>query len=53
MNEVVGAGMADQSRASKPVRMSSISAASATPRVIGPAWDSVPNGLAGHSGTSP
>ena len=33
--------------------MSSISAASVTLRVIGPACDRVPNGLAGHTGTSP
>src|SRR5882672_3838260 len=52
-NDVVGVGNADQSLASKPVRMSSIRAASATLRVIGPACESVPNGLAVHIGTSP
>src|SRR5437763_13615544 len=52
-NEAVGVGNADQSLGSKPVRMSSINAASATLRVIGPACERVPNGLAGHTGTSP
>ena len=38
---------------SNPVRMSSDSAASRTVRAIGPACESVPNGLAGHNGTRP
>lgn len=45
--DVVGVGIAAQSRASNPVMMSIIAAASRTVRVIGPACDSVPNGLAG------
>jgi hypothetical protein len=46
-------GKADQSRASGSAITSSISAASATVEVIGPAWESVPYGLGGHSGMRP
>ena len=46
-NDPAGVGSADQSRGSKPHRMSSSAAASGTLRVIGPAWESVPNGLGG------
>src|SRR5690625_3721986 len=52
-NDDVGVGKADQSRESNPLMMSSSSALSRTDRVIGPAWASVPYGLAGHSGISP
>jgi len=52
-NDAVGVGVLDQSRGSNRVRMSSMTAASVTLRVIGPACDSVPNGLAGQTGTSP
>ena len=38
---------------SNPLMTSISSAASATVRVIGPAWARVPNGLAGNTGTSP
>src|SRR4029450_8430576 len=49
----VGVGIADQSRASKPVITSSSAAVSRTVLVIGPACDNVPNGLGGYSGIRP
>jgi hypothetical protein len=45
--EALGVGIADQSRESKPAITSSSAAASVTVRVIGPAWERVPKGLAG------
>ena len=42
-----GGASAHGSRASAPEMTSSSSAASAAVRVIGPAWESAPNGLAG------
>jgi len=47
----VGGASAQGSRWSGAEITSSRSAASAAVRVIGPTWDSVPNGLAGYSGT--
>src|SRR5207247_6141668 len=52
-NDVVGVGIADQSRASNPLTTSSSAAASRTVRVIGPACDKVPKALGGYNGISP